>query len=193
MTERLYLTPVEAAELLMVSTASVRLWASKGLLPAQTTAGGHRRFLRRDIEQFAQQRGIALPAQKTTPAKADGDLRVLIADDDQQLVRYLRELLNDQPGVAAIEAAGDGFEAGQKLETFKPDVLMLDLMMPGIDGFEVCKRLKQNVATRDIRVVAMTGHNTQEAVERILASGAEVCLSKPLQTDRVLKILGVTA
>jgi len=193
MTERLYLTPVEAAELLMVSTASLRLWASKGLLPAQTTAGGHRRFLRCDIEQFARQRGIAIPTNESEPVKANGDLRVLIADDDQQLTRYLQKLLSDIPGVGAIEAAGDGFEAGQKLESFKPDVLMLNLMMPGIDGFEVCKRLKQREATRDIRVLAMTGHCSEEAVQRILASGAEVCLSKPLQPIRVLEALGMAA
>lgn len=184
---RIYLTPVEVAEMLMVSTASVRLWASKGVLPAQTTAGGHRRFLLCDIEAFAKERGISLePAQ-------NGSLRVLIVDDDEQLRSYLCELLVDTPEIEALEVAGDGFDAGLKVKSFKPDVLLLDLMMPGMNGFDVCSRLKTTEGTRDIRVIAMSGCASQDTVTRILSLGAELCLSKPIDTAALFSGLGITA
>jgi len=184
---RTYLTPVEVAEMLMVSTASVRLWASKGVLPAQTTAGGHRRFLLCDIEAFAKDRGIALDPPK------NGNLRVLIVDDDEQLRSYLCELLADTPEIEALEVAEDGFDAGLKVKSFKPDVLLLDLMMPGMNGFDVCARLKVTEATRDIRVIAMTGCASQDTVARILSVGAEGCLSKPIDTAALFSGLGITA
>jgi excisionase family DNA binding protein len=185
--ERVYLTPVEVAELLMVSTASVRLWASKGVLPAQTTAGGHRRFLMSDIKAFAKERGIAIEEPTNT------DSKVLIVDDDNQLVRYLSELLDGLPGIEAVETAIDGFDAGQKVERFKPDVVLLDIMMPGMNGFDVCTRLKERKETQDIRVIAMSGYTSQNNVDRMLTSGAEVCLAKPLDKTAVFEALGINA
>ncbi len=183
--ERLYLTPVEAAELLMVSTASIRLWASKGLLPAQVTAGGHRRFLMRDIYAFARTRDIAIKTRQNR------DLRVLIVDDDRQLRGYLAELLAEQPGIETVEVAVDGFDAGQKVVGFQPDLILLDIMMPGMDGFETCSRLKGDITTRHIRLVAMTGYGSQNNVDRILLAGAEICLSKPLDKNRLFMALGI--
>lgn len=184
--DRVYLTPIEVAELLMVSTASVRLWASKGVLPAQTTAGGHRRFLMNDIKAFAKERGISIDTQSVN------DRKLLIVDDDTQLTRYLSELLDGMPGLDSIEIAVNGFEAGQKVETFQPDVLLLDLMMPGIDGFEVCNRLKAREGTQGIRVVAMTGYASQDNIDRIIDAGAEVCLTKPLDKTLLFEALGIS-
>ena len=182
---RIFLTPIEVAELLMVSTASVRLWASKGLLPAQTTAGGHRRFLIHDIHAFAKEHGIAIEA------KAKDALKILLVDDEPQLLCYLAELLDGQPGIAQVELAADGFEAGQKLEFFQPDVVLLDLSMPGLNGYEVCSRLKTNCRTESIRVVAMTGNPSQKNIEEVLAAGAEVCLTKPLVRSALFEALGL--
>ncbi len=170
-----YLTPNEAAALLMVAPATLRVWADKGLLKAHTTAGGHRRFLREDVEHFRHGRG------------GDG-LRVLIVDDEASLVRYLTALLQEIAGTR-VATAGDGFSAGHLVHAFRPDVVLLDLMMDGLDGFQVCRQIKSDPATRHIRVIAMTGYPSPENIERILAAGAEICLSKPLDDDRLLALL----
>ncbi|MFT5693958.1 MAG: excisionase family DNA binding protein [Oceanicoccus sp.] len=183
--ERVYLTPVEAAELLMVSTASIRLWASKGLLAASVTVGGHRRFQMRDIYAFARSRGIAIEARQ------NNDLRVLVVDDDAQIRGYLAELLETQPGIEAMEFAVDGFDAGQKVAVFQPDVILLDIMMPGMDGFETCRRLKGDISTRHIRLVAMTGYGSQNNVDRILLAGAQYCLAKPFDKEKLFMALGI--
>lgn len=183
---RQYLTPNEVAEMLMVSPVTVRQWASKGELPALTTPGGHRRFVRQDIEDFARQRGLAL-----FPAARE-EMRILIVDDDQQFSGYLKELLGMSAQAVSIELANDGFEAGQKVEIFQPNIVLLDLMMPGLNGYETCHKIKADPRTKTIRIIAMTGYPTDENIQHIMDEGAEVCLAKPLETDKLFKLLGLT-
>ncbi len=175
-----YLTPSEAAKLLMVSPITVRAWAQKGLLPSETTPGGHRRFLRESVELFAKQ-------SKTAPQR--NNLRVLIVDDDKQVAEFLVEWLTglDEPFV--VSSAADGFEAGIKVHSFEPDIILLDLMMPRLDGFAVCRQIKADPDTSDIRVIAMTGHLSPENEQRILEAGAEVCIPKPLDIKFLLELL----
>jgi len=171
----------------MVSPVTVRQWAQKGNLAALTTPGGHRRFLRHDVERFARERGIALQLP-------EGDsLRILIVDDDKQLAGYLVELLANQERSISTQTAHDGFEAGAKVQIFRPHVMLLDLMMPGLDGFGVCRQMQQDPNTKAVRIIAMTGYYTAGNVQRILASGAEVCLPKPLPNDELLEAIGLSA
>jgi excisionase family DNA binding protein len=182
---RPYLTPTEVARLLRVSPVTVRHWALKGWLSAETTAGGHRRFLKREVERFARERGISLQPPD------DGTFRVLIVDDDHHFARFVAEALAGQSDIVVIEVAHDGFDAGTKVLSFQPHVVVLDLIMPGLDGFEVCRRLKQDPVTRIIRVIALTGYGGPEHSERILAEGAEACLQKPIDRRTLLDAIGV--
>lgn len=178
-----YYTPNEVAQLFMVSPVTVRQWAQKGLLNAALTAGGHRRFLRQELLRFADQRGLSLNWA------VHGKARILIVEDDDQVAAFLCELLRGHSDIDAIETAPNGFEAGRKVHSFEPSLMLLDLMMPGMDGFTVCRTLKQDPATRHIRVLAMTGYPTAENIERIMDAGAEVCLAKPIDTERLLELV----
>jgi len=184
--EKTYLTPGEVADLLMVSSAAVRRWAAEGDLKAMTTPGGHRRFLPEDVERFASQKNIAIQASE------NNQLRVLIVDDDKQFSGYLVKMLAKYEEKIVSELVNNGFDAGIKIHEFNPDVILLDLMMPGMDGFQVCERLKSDRATKNIRVIAMTGYPSVMNVEKILAAGAEVCLSKPVDRHELLELLGVS-
>lgn len=179
-----YLTPNEVAQWMMVSPVTVRGWAQKGLLQAEVTPGGHRRFRREEVERFARQ---------WNPAGNKGPLRVLIVDDDRAVVGFLKELLEgeDDAHPVLVEAAYDGFEAGRKIHTFLPNVVLLDLMMPGIKGTDVCRQIKQLPGHADVRVIAMTGYLSSENETELLAAGAECCLAKPLDTTRLLSLLGL--
>ncbi|MFW6092541.1 MAG: response regulator [Pseudomonadota bacterium] len=183
MSEKDYLTPTQAARELMVSPVTIRQWAQKGLLEARTTAGGHRRFRREVIEAFARERGLRSPE----PAR-----RLLIVDDDRQLNDYLVALFSARVPGLEIRSAYDGFEAGRQVQAHKPDVVLLDIMMPGIDGIDVCRSLKQDPETRNVRVVAMTGYHTDEVEQEILAAGAQVLLEKPFSSDAVLRECGLS-
>lgn len=182
---RAYLTPNEVAELLMVSPVTVRQWAQKGTLKALTTPGGHRRFLCSEVERFARQHGMILPPD------CDPALRILVVDDDKQFVRYLLELLDGLPEEIVSDSAYDGFDAGRKVHVFQPHVVLLDLMMPGLDGFDVCRRLKDDAATKAVRIIAMTGYYAWENVNRIVNAGAEACLPKPLDPEALLEAIGL--
>lgn len=178
------LTPQQVAELLIVSPVTVRQWAQKGELRALITPGGHRRFRLRDVERFARERGISLQFSEEV-------LRILVVDDDPQLSGYLVEVLGSLSTPVETEVARDGFDAGRKVLKFRPDIVLLDLMMPGLDGFEVCRRLKQDPATSDVRIIAMTGYPSPGNIERIRAAGAEVCLPKPIGIQALLDAIGL--
>ena len=180
-----YLTPNQVADLLMVSPTAVRQWAEKGDLKALTTPGGHRRFLPIEVENFAQTRGLTL--NLTQP----GQLRLMIVDDDVQLARYLGAFFGGFKDELTVEIVNDGFVAGLKVNEFQPDVILLDLMMPGLDGFEVCRLLKSSPSTRSIRIIAMTGFPSQENIDKIMAAGAELCLSKPIKEEELLSYIGL--
>lgn len=171
------LTPAEAAARLRVSPITLRSWAEKGLITAQVTAGGHRRYQASQIEKMLGR----------TVATGDEPLRLMIVDDDPFMLALLREMLRDQ--ILEIEVARDGFEAGLKLGPFRPDVILLDLMMPKIDGFSVCEQIKRDPATSHIRVIAMTGEASLVNASRILSVGAEACLSKPLNKLELFRVL----
>lgn len=181
-----YLTPNQVAELFMVSPTAVRQWAEKGELNALTTPGGHRRFLPREVARFARNRGLTLNPTQT------GALRILIVDDDEQVMRYLVELLNGFGEEVVTETASDGFVAGLKVHEFEPHVILLDLMMPVLNGFQVCSLLKAEPTTKAIRVIAMTGYPSPENVKKIIVAGAEACLPKPIDEQVLFEHLGLT-
>jgi excisionase family DNA binding protein len=186
--QKTHLTPNEVAELLMVNPVTVRQWAARGLLRSLTTPGGHRRFLLSDVEEFARSRG-ATPVARNS-GRPD---RILIVDDDPNVGRLIAGLIQERDARVETEIARDGFEAGVKVESFRPHALVLDLMMPGMDGFEVCRRLRARPTLNHIRIVAVTGFASPENVDRILAAGADACLPKPLDSERLLLELGLTA
>ena len=178
------LTPQQVAELLLVAPVTVRQWAQRGELKALVTPGGHRRFRLDEVERFGRQRGLTLQFP-------DKVRRVLVVDDDPQLSGYLVELLGGLSEPIETEVARDGFDAGRKVLTFRPDIVLLDLMMAGLDGFEVCRRLKQDAATSAVRIIAMTGYPSPGNIERISAAGAEACLAKPISVRAFLDAIGL--
>jgi excisionase family DNA binding protein len=184
--DKTYLTPSEVSDLLMMSSAAIRRWASNGELKAFTTPGGHRRFLPEDVEAFAQSKNIKINDLSMK------FLKVLVVDDDMQFSKYLMKMLAKYPEQVVVDKADNGFDAGIKINAFKPDVVLLDLMMSGMDGFQVCKSLKSDLKTRDIRVIAMTGYPSASNIKNIVEAGAEVCLPKPINRSELLDLLGIT-
>ena len=180
-----YLTPNEVAELLMVSPTTVRHWASRGKLESSVTPGGHRRFLRSDIDNFCRENDLTMALPE------DEVMRILIVDDDEEITRMLGKFFDYSSAAVETKITSSGFEAGRVVSSFKPHVVLLDLMMPGVDGFDVCRMIKQDPDTKATRVIAMTGFYEESNVERILKLGAEVCLSKPFSFESLSEAIGI--
>lgn len=173
------LTPTEAANRLMVSPITLRKWAEKGLIQTLVTLGGHRRYPLSEVERLLQRRGPS----------SDAPLKIMIVDDDLLLSSLLQDFLTSLNIPVMVEMANDGFEAGRRFSIFKPNIILLDLMMPGMDGFEVCRRIKSEPANAQIRVIAMTSFPSKENVRQILAAGAEACLPKPVENEELIAAL----
>ena len=118
-------------------------------------------------------------------AKKPDKNRVLIADDNQPN----RELLEAYLAVVDcdVEVAVDGQDTLNKVASFKPDLILLDVMMPKLSGFEVCQKLKANAATRKIMVLMVTALNEAGDIERAVNAGTDDFLSKPVNKIELLK------
>jgi excisionase family DNA binding protein len=180
-----FLTPTEVADRLLIAPVTVRLWASKGLLPSVTTPGGHRRFRTQDVDGFIARH------RKTPRSPGARPSRILIIDDDAQFARFLSKLVASRASDVLVDVAHDGFSAGIKCESLRPDVLTLDLQMPDMNGFEVCAMLRTQFGTNNLRIVALTGFPSRNNVQQILAAGADVCLGKTSPSETLLTELGL--
>lgn len=188
MSDSEFLTPQQVARLLMVAPVTVRQWAQRGELAFRSTPGGHRRYSREAVERFARQRGIPLAS-----GGAEDGLRVLVVDDDPHINAFLTLLLREHDSGVQVESAHNGFEAGFRIESFSPDVVLLDLMMPDLDGFEVARFIKSDPVRAAIRIICITAYDTPENIARAINAGAEACLGKPLDTRRLLEQVFSTA
>lgn len=177
----------KAAKYCSISRGTIWRYVKSGDLKAFLTPGGHHRILKKDLEAFMHEKGMHFPHRTD-----HGGEKILIVDDDPKAQKFLNKMLYSKS--YHIETASDGFEAGTKTVQFKPDLIILDLFMPGIDGFEVCKQIKENSRTSQIKILVLTGYDTQENRDRILQSGADGYLAKPVKKSLLIqnieKLLG---
>ena len=176
------LSTFRIAKMLHVDPGSVANWIDQGLLSAHRTPGGHRRVTADDLVRFLRKHKMPIPEELGARPT-----RVLVVDDEPAITRLIaRAVQNAHPDVEVTEAH-DGFRAGQIVATLKPDVVVLDLKMPGMDGYEVCRLIKSQEATQHTEILAMTAYPSPENFARIRECGARVCLPKPLDMDKLLQ------
>jgi two-component system alkaline phosphatase synthesis response regulator PhoP len=115
--------------------------------------------------------------------------RILIADDNAPNVELLEAFLTDVD--CEIAVAVDGRDTLDKVTAFKPDLILLDVMMPKMSGFEVCRKLKQDAATKEIMILMVTALNELGDIERAVEAGTDGFLSKPVNKLDMLKHIEV--
>lgn len=170
-------TTHDVAQMCSVNINTVKSWVDGGRLVAYRTPGGHRRIRRADLLAFLVKHDMPLPPE----LEPQGGDRILVVDDEEDITEFVRTILEEMPEQPEVAVAMNGFEAGHMVAVFRPTIVLLDLYMPGLDGFAVCEKIKTTPETADITVVAMTGYGTEENIERILACGAERVLKKPFR------------
>ncbi len=164
------LTTGEIARACHVTVPSVKNWIKQGKLQAYRTPGGHFRVTAAEFRRFRETHDF--------PRDTDGPLRILVVDDQPQLVDFVLDVLRATGGPLKLEAASNGYEGLLKVGGFRPHLLLLDLKMPGLDGFEVCRRIKADPATTATRIVAMTGFPGEFQRAAALKAGADVYVEK---------------
>ncbi len=121
---------------------------------------------------------------QTPGADAASPGRILIADDNPQGVELLEAYLSDTGH--EIQTAADGEDTLRKVRQSQPDLILLDIMMPKISGFEVCKRLRADPKTRDIAVLMITGLDQPSDMDKAVDAGANDCVIKPIKKPELL-------
>ena len=179
----------EVARFCHVTPDTIRKWAEAGRIGVFKTPGGHRRIRRDDLIRFLRDNKIPLHDD----LREDG-VRILVVDDEKATISLIRRFLERAKSPFEISVATDGFDAGHQICTFRPSVVFLDIRLPGLDGFEVCRRIKSAPETASTSVIAMTGYYQQDVADKIVELGAITCLKKPFTPDdlrRVLAMVGV--
>lgn len=189
-------TTFEVSKMFSVDITSVIHWINEGKLHAYKTPGGHRRINISDLIEFADKYALPIDDEirklKTPPALADGTepLKVLVVEDDTGVLKFVAETARLTLKNSLVDTAADGLEAGEKIAEMKPDLIILDVRLPGIDGFEVLRRLKK----RDMKILAISAFPSRKMRDRMIASGADDFLAKPFSIEELKsKILALVA
>lgn len=179
-----YYTTFQVARLLGVSAPTVVNWVKSGLLVAHRTPGGHRRIARADLVRFAEQHDYPVPGAAEAGAETGpaAGRRILVVDDQREFCNVVRDFLQLR-GDWRVETADSGFAAGLTVARFRPEVILMDILMPDMDGFEVIRMLKADAETREIPVIACTAVHDPAIRERVHREGFVGCLEKPLRLE----------
>jgi len=171
-----FYTTFEISQICGVNPTTVQNWVKGKKLKAFQTPGGHRRVGHEDLILFMKEFGMPIPAEfiKTAPL-------IMIVDDEEEILDILDNLMRTGDAEVNVLKAQNGVEALLMIGETKPNLLILDIMMPGINGYDVCKKLKTNLNTQNIKIVAISGDHSPEVKERIQQSGADAFCTKPLE------------
>ncbi len=170
------LTVAQASEYCRVSSKTIINWVESGYIEAYKTVGGHRRIKKQVLEEFMEKQGIPIPKVSTNGERK----KILVVDDDPIIVETIVLALEEDQADYDVISASDGFEAGLQVNHFKPNLLILDIMMPDIKGYEVCKKVKSNPDTKDTKIIVLSAYLDEEKFKQMKEHGADVCFSKPL-------------
>ena len=184
-------TVFQASQYCNVSSKTIINWIDAGHIKAYKTVGGHRRINRSDLESFMKHQGIPIPEKN----REEGKIRILVVDDDPIIVESIVQSLEEDVHDYEVISASDGFEAGLQVNHFKPDLMILDIMMPDIKGYEVCRKIKSNPETKHTKIIVLSAYLDEEKFKQMKEYGADLCFSKPLPLsqlkEEVARLLGL--
>jgi excisionase family DNA binding protein len=170
-------TTFEAAKICHVTHHSIKNWIKQGLIRASRTPGGHYRILEGDLDKFREEYDM-FPRDKGASKR-----RIMIVDDEPDALALMENILSTE-GYELIKV-NNATEVGMKAVQLSPDLILLDFLMPELNGFDVCKALRENEQTRSIPIMAVTCLSKEEDIERIFKAGADEYLPKPFKVDQL--------
>lgn len=171
------------AKICHVAPITVGRWIDEGKLPYFTTGGGHRRVWDQDLLKFLNLHNYPVPKSLVV----DRPLRILIVEDEAVTRRLIRRTMERTLSNAEVHEATDGYEAGEKISTLLPDLIILDIWLPGIDGMKILKRIRENTTTKNLKILVVTGSHIEEVRKKALSVGADDFLPKPFEVDSLVK------
>jgi excisionase family DNA binding protein len=182
-------TTGEAAKICNVSQQTIIRCFDSGQLKGFRVPGSRFRRIPRDVlYKFMKDNGIP------TDALESGKRKALIVDDDAELVELIRDAL-EADGRWEIRVANNGFDAGMMVKEYHPDIIVLDVMLPDINGKEVCQRVRSDSSLDDVKIICISGMVEQDKIAELKAAGADDFKQKPFEiedlVERMCKLLDI--
>ncbi|MDP7274238.1 MAG: response regulator, partial [Planctomycetaceae bacterium] len=173
-------TTGEAAKICNVSQQTIIRCFDSGQLKGFRVPGSRFRRIPRDVlYRFMKDNGIP------TDALESGRRKALIVDDDEELVELIRDVF-DADGRFEVRVANNGFDAGMMVKEYKPDIIVLDVMLPDINGREVCQRVRCDESLDDVRIICISGMVEADKVDELRESGADDFMQKPFEVEALI-------
>jgi excisionase family DNA binding protein len=174
-------TTGEAAKICNVSQQTIIRCFDSGQLKGFRVPGSRFRRIPRDVlYKFMKDNGIP------TDALESGKRKALIVDDDKDLVELIQETL-DSDGRFEVRSANNGFDAGMMVKDYRPDIIILDVMLPDINGKEVCQRVRSDSSLDDVKIICISGMVEQDRIHELQEAGANDFLQKPFDVETLLE------
>jgi excisionase family DNA binding protein len=173
-------TTGEAAKICKVSQQTIIRCFDNGQLKGFRVPGSRfRRIPREALYKFMKDNGIP------TDALESGKRKVLLVDDDNELVELMTKVL-EEDGRFEVRVAGNGFDAGMMVKEYRPDLIVLDVMLPDINGKEVCHRVRSDSSLEDVRILCISGMIEEDKIQELRLSGADDFLHKPFDIEELI-------
>lgn len=173
-------TTGEAARICKVSQQTIiRCFDSGQLKGFRVPNSRFRRIPREMLHKFMKDNGIP------TDALESGKREILLVDDDTDLVDVLYSALRED-GRFEVRVANNGFDAGMMVKEFRPDLIVLDVMLPDINGREVCQRVRNDSQLEEVKIICISGMVEADKIDELKESGADDFLQKPFETDELI-------
>lgn len=185
MRDRIF-TTTEVARMLELNPTTINKYVDGKILRAFRTPGGHRRVRESDLMEFLKDYAIPVPLELTSRRRG---LKVQIIDDDAEFSKSLREELAAFSPDVSVHCNDNGYAGLLDISIFKPDLLILDYVMPNLDGEEFMEIFRNHDQFRSTEVVVVTGYPKPELEEKVLALGARAFFTKPLDMDAFFSFL----
>ena len=178
-----FITTSKAAKICGVARTTISKWIDEGALNAFVTPGGHRKITEQDLEDFLRKNG------NRSSSKFREKKRILIVDDNPDDIRLLEAAFLPASDKYEIYAASGGFQAIYKIGELKPHIVILDIVMPDMNGFKVCERIKNNPETKDIKVIIVTAYPDKMKKKNAYQCGADEFFTKPIDLKKMVKTI----
>lgn len=173
-------TTGEAAKICKVSQQTIIRCFDNGQLKGFRVPGSRfRRIPREALYKFMRDNGIP------TDALESGKRKVLLVDDDAELVELMNKFL-DEDGRFEVRIASNGFDAGLMVKEYRPDIIVLDVMLPDINGKEVCHRIRADSTLEDVRILCISGMIEEDKIQELRLAGADKFLHKPFDVEELI-------
>ena len=174
-------TTGEAAKICKVSQQTIIRCFDNGTLKGFRVPGSRFRRIPRD-QLFAFMKDNGIP----TDALESGKRKVLIVDDDVELVELMVDVF-ERDGRFDVRSANNGFDAGMLVKEFRPDLVVLDVMLPDINGKEVCQRVRSDSNLEAVKIICISGMVEQDKIAELRVAGADDFLNKPFPNEKLLE------